>query len=118
MIPDQDLLEKFEEGLDTRSLDRSKISATLIGYGEISAIFQMDDDPAVAYKRMPLFNDTTRAREYATMYDDYCDLLTRAGLTLVSYYSPAAGFETEGHRAAAVVGCGCSRGRVIWIFHQ
>jgi len=82
MIPDQDFLEKFEKGLDTRSLGRSKISATLVGYGEISAIFQIGDDSATVYKRMPLFSDTAEAEQYAVMHRDYCDLLTRAGLTL------------------------------------
>ncbi len=82
MIPDQDLLERFEKGLDTCSLESSKIPAALIGYGEISAIFQIGDDPTVVYKRMPLFSDTAKARQYAVMYCDYCDLLTRAGLKL------------------------------------
>ncbi|RLC33126.1 MAG: hypothetical protein DRH32_01905 [Deltaproteobacteria bacterium] len=82
MIPDQKFLEKFEKGLDTRSLGRSKIPATLIGYGEISAIFQIGDDRTTVYKRMPLFRDTARAEQYASMHRDYCDLLTRAGLTL------------------------------------
>ncbi|MEA3508633.1 MAG: DUF6206 family protein, partial [Synergistota bacterium] len=82
MILDQELLEKFEQGLDPRSLDSSKISATLIGYGEISAIFQIGNDRSMVYKRMPLFGDTAKAQQYSVMHRDYCDLLIRAGLTL------------------------------------
>ncbi len=82
MVLGQELLEKFERGLDTRFLGSSKISATLIGYGEISAIFQIGDDRTTVYKRMPLFSDTEKAEQYAVMHRDYCDLLTGAGLTL------------------------------------
>ena len=58
---DVDLLQRFEAGIDPQHLERSDVPATLIGYGEISAIFRLGDAP-VAYKRMPLFSDAGRGR--------------------------------------------------------
>ena len=78
---DRDLLERFEAGLNPQRPDRSSIPARLIGYGEISAIFQLEDRP-VAYKRLPLFDTTAGAEEYAALYLEYCGLLEKAGLTL------------------------------------
>jgi hypothetical protein len=82
MDVDHDLLKRFEAGLDPMSLETSRVPATLLGYGEISAIFQIDGDPGTAYKRMPLFSDLGTAETYAAQYHEYCALLTEAGLTL------------------------------------
>ncbi|MCP3951814.1 MAG: hypothetical protein GY697_06280 [Desulfobacterales bacterium] len=79
---DSDLLERFETGLDPQHLERSAISAQLIGFGEISAIFQIAADTSRAYKRMPLFETVTTAEQYADMYHTYCHQLTLAGLQL------------------------------------
>jgi len=79
---DSDLLERFEAGLDPQHLDRSAIPARLIGFGEISAIFQIDADRDRAYKRMPLFKTVPEAEAYAAMYHEYCRQLTQAGLNL------------------------------------
>jgi len=79
---DSDLLERFEAGLDPQNLDRSAIPAQLIGFGEISAIFQIAADTSRAYKRMPLFKTVAEAEQYADMYREYCRQLTRAGLSL------------------------------------
>jgi len=79
---DSDLLEHFEAGLDPQRLNQSKIPARLIGFGEISAIFQIADDADRAYKRMPLFESIPEAEKYAAMYHTYCRRLTQAGLNL------------------------------------
>ena len=79
---DSDLLERFEAGLDPQHPDRSAIAARLIGFGEISAIFQIAADTSRAYKRMPLFKTVAEAEKYADMYHAYCRQLTRAGLNL------------------------------------
>jgi len=82
MVIDGELLERFETGLDPQRLDRSAIPARLIGFGEISAIFQIADDADRAYKRMPLFKTVPEAETYATMYHTYCRRLTQSGLNL------------------------------------
>lgn len=79
---DGKLLERFEAGLDPQHLNRSVIPARLIGFGEISAIFQIDADRDRAYKRMPLFKTVPEAEAYASMYHEYCRQLTLAGLNL------------------------------------
>ncbi len=79
---DTGLLERFEAGLDPQDLSRAAIPAQLIGFGEISAIFQIAADTSRAYKRMPLFKSVAEAEQYAGMYHAYCRQLTRAGLHL------------------------------------
>jgi len=79
---DSELLRRFEAGLDPQDLKRSTIPAKLIGFGEISAIFQIGTDTSLAYKRMPLFKTVSEAEKYADMYHDYCRRLILAGLTL------------------------------------
>jgi len=79
---DRDLLKHFEAGLNPQDIRASAIPAELIGYGEISAIFQIGDDHTTAYKRMPLFSDRRTAEKYEALYHEYCRLLQRAGLHL------------------------------------
>jgi hypothetical protein len=79
---DIDLLQRFEEGLDPQNLDKSAVPSTLLGYGEISTIFELDGIPGVALKRMPLFKDLAGAKKYVRIYDEYCHLLVEAGLKL------------------------------------
>ncbi|MBL0713924.1 MAG: hypothetical protein JJV98_09490 [Desulfosarcina sp.] len=79
---DRDLLERFEAGLNPQRIEASAVPARLIGYGEISAIFQIRDDTTVAYKRMPLFDSPERAAAYADLYREYSHLLDQAGLHL------------------------------------
>ena len=79
---DAELLTRFEAGLNPQDIQASAMPAELIGYGEISAIFQIGDDPTTAYKRMPLFNDRPSAEKYEGLYHEYCDLLQQAGLNL------------------------------------
>lgn len=79
---DLDLLNRFERGLTPWDLEASAVPARLLGYGEISAIFEIEGLPGLALKRLPLFIDRGRAEAYAADFDEYCALLTRAGLCL------------------------------------
>ena len=91
---DLDILQRFEEGLDPQNLDRSAVPAALIGYGEISTIFEVEGIPGVALKRMPLFRDRAAAEKYSCIYREYCRLLNEAGLKLPE--SETAIFEVPG----------------------
>jgi hypothetical protein len=82
MLVDENLLAQFEIGLNPQNLKDSPIPATIIGYGEISAIFQIADHPDVAFKRLPLFSDRGAAEKYVEQYHEYCRLLIEAGLRL------------------------------------
>ena len=79
---DRDLLARFETELDPKNVEGSAVPAKLLGYGEMSAIFQLGDDNTLAYKRMPLFRERSSAEKYEAQYNEYCDLLAEAGLTL------------------------------------
>lgn len=82
MDVDEDLLYRFEAGLDPQDVENSPIPATILGFGEISAIFQIGENREVAFKRMPLFSELSSAEAYVQRFEEYCVLLTRAGLTL------------------------------------
>ena len=79
---DPGLLQRFEAGLDPQHLDASTVPGKIIGYGEISAIFQIQGDDATVYKRLPVFSDHRTARRYADMHTEYCRWLVHAGVRL------------------------------------
>ncbi len=79
---DKDLLARFEAGLNPQNLEASAIPAIVLGFGEISTVFEIGGDPALAYKRMPLFDDRVSAEKYAQQHREYCELLKEAGLRL------------------------------------
>lgn len=82
MNVDVELLRRFEAGLNPQDIEDSPIPATILGFGEISAIFQIGDNREVAFKRMPLFSERSFAERYARQFEEYCLLLTEAGLEL------------------------------------
>ncbi len=79
---DRNLLTEFESGLHPQHLERSTIPPTLIGFGEISAIFQIGEHSGTAFKRLPLFTDHPSAQVYISKYNEYCKILGAAGLNL------------------------------------
>lgn len=79
---DKDLVQRFEQDLNPQKLDNSPIPVSIIGYGEISSIFQINNDTNIVYKRMPLFKDRSSAETYAAQYHEYCNFIKEAGLNL------------------------------------
>ncbi len=79
---DKDLLYRFENGLDPQNIKNSSVPASVIGFGEISTIFQIADNSDVAFKRMPLFSNRNSAEKYKHQYYEYCDKLIEAGVKL------------------------------------
>ena len=79
---DYELLERFENGLDPQNLKASIIKADVVGYGEMSTVFQIKEHPAVVFKRLPLFKDRPEAESYVAMFDEYCKLLEQLGIFL------------------------------------
>lgn len=85
---DRKLLEKFEEGLDPRRPEASAIPAAVLGYGEISTVFEIGEETGrgLAYKRMPIFTDSAEMDAYAGLYKEYNRLLSdEVGLELPPY---------------------------------
>ena len=82
MNVDEELLRRFEAGLNPQDIEGSSIPATILGFGEMSAIFQIADNKKIAFKRMPLFSERSSAERYARRFEEYCLLLIKAGLGL------------------------------------
>lgn len=101
MQVDVELLTRFESGLDPARIEASHVPARLLGFGEISAIFEISGDPETAYKRMPLFSSRAAAQAYAARYHEYCTLLSRAGLHLPA--SSTHVVEVPGHPVALYI---------------
>ena len=79
---EKDLLIRFEMGLDPKHPEASAVPATLLGYGEISAIFEIEGAEGAACKRLPLFTGREEASAYEILYREYCRHLREAGLEL------------------------------------
>jgi len=70
---DGGLLERFEAGLDPQNPNLSKISAKIIGYGEMSTIFIINHpgQENIAYKRMPIFQSPDEMETYERLFAEY-----------------------------------------------
>ena len=79
---DLSLLARFEQGLDPKHPEASPMPASILGYGEISTIFEIQGAEGAACKRMPLFAGRDQAAAYETIYREYCQRLGEAGLDL------------------------------------
>ena len=83
---DVQLLTDFEQGLDPRFPERSRIPARVLGYGEISTVFELGTGPEreLAYKRLPMFRTEAEAESYRALYQTYVAALRdRMGLRVV-----------------------------------
>jgi len=72
---DVDLLKEFESGLEPSRPEASKIPAKVLGYGEISTVFQIEGQEDFACKRMPIFQSQEELDQYRVLYDEYNQLL-------------------------------------------
>jgi hypothetical protein len=82
---DGKLLEEFERNLNPRRPEEGKVPAKVLGYGEISTVFEIgtSEQKDIAYKRMPIFNDMDELAEYERIFDEYNHLLSdEVGLEL------------------------------------
>jgi hypothetical protein len=76
---DIELLKEFEKGLDPAHPENSKIPARVLGYGEISTIFEIQSGTTrdLACKRMPIFKTREEVAQYETLYKDYNQVLSK-----------------------------------------
>lgn len=81
---DAGLLERFEAGLDPQNPDLSKISAKIIGYGEMSTIFIINHpgQENIAYKRMPIFQSQDEMETYENLFAEYSAGLKNIGINI------------------------------------
>lgn len=84
---DVQLLEEFENQLDTSNPTGGSIQVKIIGYGEMSAIFWFDKMPGLAVKRMPPFYNSHEISLYKSNIDEYCRFLReKFNINIASYY--------------------------------
>jgi hypothetical protein len=79
------LLKEFEESLDPAYPEDSPIPARVLGYGEISTVFEILDVKNIAFKRMPLFDSIEQIGRYKDTYNRYNELLSRIGMNIPDY---------------------------------
>ena len=82
------LLRAFEQGLDPRRPERSRVPARVLGYGEISTVFaiQAEGLEDLAFKRLPLFYNEEEIQAYQLAYAEYNRLLQEEiGLRLPAF---------------------------------
>lgn len=79
MLPpsSQAILQEFERGLDPQHPERSAIPARVLGYGEISTVFEIDAEGLrdFAFKRLPLFYSQAEVEKYTAVFVEYNRLL-------------------------------------------
>ena len=74
---DFELLQKFEDGLDPIHPERSQVPCRVLGYGEMSAVFEIlvDKMNGLAFKRMSIFETLEEMDDYLVTYQAYCRIL-------------------------------------------
>ncbi len=74
---DLDLLRRFEDGLNPTAPETHAIPSRVLGYGEISTVFEIETAPftGFALKRMAVFATAVELTTYLTAYDEYHRLL-------------------------------------------
>lgn len=82
-----ELLKQLESSIDTYHPERGKFPIKILGFGEISLVFEILNDPnSLAYKRIPIFDTEEQVKRHIWAYNMYCKILNnRVGLTLPDY---------------------------------
>jgi len=82
-----DLIVKLEETIDTIHPERGEIPIKILGFGEISLVFELVDDPEkVAYKRLPIFDNEKQVKRHINAYNEYNRILKEdIGLNVPDY---------------------------------
>ncbi len=76
---DFDLLAEFEQDLDPQSPESCRIRCHVLGYGEISTVFEFKASrmEGLAFKRMSIFQTQAELDKYYSAYGDYNELLEK-----------------------------------------
>lgn len=84
---DIEVLKKLEKSIDTSDPEKGEVPIKILGYGEISLVFELLNDPAqIAYKRIPIFDNETQIERHIWAYNEYNRLLKEdVGLNLPEY---------------------------------
>ena len=73
---DIELLKEFEKSIDTVNPEKGDVPIKILGYGEISLVFEIIGDPEhLAYKRIPIFDNEEQVEKFVWAYNEYCRIL-------------------------------------------
>jgi hypothetical protein len=102
---DAEFLRRFEGGLNPARPDESLIPAKILGYGEISTIFEIlhEGQENLAYKRMPIFLNTQEMDRYEKLFIRYNRLLSEEIGIQVPPYSTARVEPETGNRVVYII---------------
>ncbi len=84
---DKDILQKLENSLDTLHPEKGEIPIKVIGFGEISLVFEIVNDPLgeIAYKRLPIFDSVPQVEHHIEIYKKYNELFRDLGINMPAY---------------------------------
>lgn len=77
---DEGLVSSFEAQLDGANPAGGPIPARIVGYGEMSTVFEIAGQDGVVYKRLAGFRDTAEVHAHRQAIDVYCAVLRETGL--------------------------------------
>jgi len=82
-----DMLKKLERSIDTLNPEGGQVPIKILGFGEISLVFELVDDPEnLAYKRIPIFDTEKQVKRHIWAYNEYNRILKQdIGLNLPDY---------------------------------
>lgn len=97
---DLKLLERFEDGIDPLKPHESAIPARIIGYGEISTIFEILEPSFAGFacKRLPVFRTEDEMQEYEQLFHEYNRVLSEEIGIKVPRYASARVIPPKGNR--------------------
>jgi hypothetical protein len=77
------LIQEFENTIDTNNPDRGNIPIKILGYGEISLVFELINDLSpIAYKRLPIFDSESQVNRHIAAYNKYHEILSKLGINI------------------------------------
>ncbi len=84
---DIEVLKKLERSIDTYNPEKGEVPIKILGYGEISLVFEIVGDPEqIAYKRIPIFENEKQVNRHIWAYNEYNRILNQeVGLNLPKY---------------------------------
>jgi hypothetical protein len=84
---DIEVLKKLEQSIDTYNPENGEVPIKILGYGEISLVFEIVGDPKqIAYKRIPIFDNEKQVKRHIWAYNEYNRILIEeVGLNLPEY---------------------------------
>ncbi|MHA1301923.1 MAG: DUF6206 family protein [Candidatus Helarchaeota archaeon] len=83
----RELIKELEYTIDTIHPERGKVPIKILGFGEISLVFELvGDEQNIAYKRLPIFDTEKQVKRHVRAYKEYNRILKEdIGLNIPDY---------------------------------